>query len=164
MGQSQEKMNIELIVNGQIHRLHIDPNKTLLYLLREDLGLTGAKDGCQVGECGACTVLLDGKPVNSCLVLAGQVDRREVLTIEGLGREGRLHPLQKAFVEAGAVQCGFCIPGTILSAYALLEHEVNPSEGQIRQALVGNLCRCTGYAKIVDAVGMAAEELRNGQI
>jgi len=130
-------------------------------MLREDLGLTGTKDGCREGECGACTVLLDGKPVNACLVLAGQAAEREILTIEGVRKNGHLHPLQQAFVEAGAVQCGFCIPGSIMSAYALLESNQNPSEDQIRQAMVGNLCRCTGYSKIVEAVMLAAEMMRN---
>ncbi len=161
MNESIEAISLQLSVNGKTRKIRTDPNKTLLYILREDLGLTGTKDGCQEGECGACTVLLDGVPVNSCLVLAGQAAGREVLTIEGVGQKGHLHPMQRAFVEAGAVQCGFCIPGSILSAYALLGSNQNPSEDQIRGALVGNLCRCTGYTKIVDAVKLAAEVMRN---
>jgi carbon-monoxide dehydrogenase small subunit len=157
-----EMINLQLTVNGEIRQLHTDPKKTLLYMLREDLELTGTKDGCQEGECGACTVLLDGKPVNACLVLAGQLANRQVLTIEGIGLNGGLHPLQQAFIKTGAVQCGFCIPGSILSAVALLTEIQDPSEYQIRQALVGNLCRCTGYAKIIEAVALAAKELNHG--
>ena len=161
MNRSTGAIKIRLTVNGETRQFHTDPNKTLLYMLREDLGLTGTKDGCREGECGACTVLLDGIPVNACLVLAGQAAEREILTIEGVRENGHLHPLQRAFVEAGAVQCGFCIPGSIMSAYALLESNQNPSEYQIRQAMVGNLCRCTGYSKIVKAVMLAAEVMRN---
>ena len=149
-------------VNGQSYRGETRPNQTLLYLLREDLGLTGTKDGCSEGECGACTVLLDGEPVNSCLVLAGQADGREVLTIEGLAQNGALHPVQRTFVESAAVQCGFCTPGLIMSSVALLKRTPNPTAGEIRTALDGNLCRCTGYTKIVEAVQRAAEELKHG--
>jgi carbon-monoxide dehydrogenase small subunit len=155
-------MVIELTVNGRAERVLTDPLRTLLDMLREDLGLTGTKDGCREGECGTCTVLLDGRPVNACLVLAGQAAGREVLTIEGLAGESQLHPLQRAFVEAGAVQCGFCTPGSILSAAALLAENPRPTELEIRRALVGNLCRCTGYAKIVTAVRLAAEEMAHG--
>jgi carbon-monoxide dehydrogenase small subunit len=155
-------MVIELTVNGRAERVLTDPLRTLLDMLREDLGLTGTKDGCREGECGTCTVLLDGRPVNACLVLAGQAAGREVLTIEGLTGESQLHPLQRAFVEAGAVQCGFCTPGSILSAAALLAENPRPTELEIRRALVGNLCRCTGYAKIVTAVRLAAEEMAHG--
>ncbi len=157
-----ETITVTLTVNGKSQQVETNPNKTLLYLLREELGLTGSKDGCSEGECGACTVLLDGKPVNSCLVLAGQADGREVLTIEGLAHNGNLHPVQKAFVEANTVQCGFCIPGAIMSAVALLNRHPNPTENQIREALVGNLCRCTGYTKMVQAVQLAAEEMGHG--
>lgn len=153
---------VNLTVNGQSYRGETRPNQTLLYLLREDLGLTGTKDGCSEGECGACTVLLDGEPVNSCLVLAGQADGREVLTIEGLAQNGALHPVQRAFVESAAVQCGFCAPGLIMSSVALLKRTPNPTAGEIRTALGGNLCRCTGYTKIVEAVQRAAEELKHG--
>lgn len=153
-------ITVTLTVNGQRRTVTTEPNKTLLYLLRDTLGLHGAKDACGgEGECGACTVLMDGQPVNSCLVLAGQADGHEILTIEGLAENGHLHPLQRAFVEAGAVQCGFCTPGAILAAKALLDHSPAPTDDEIREALSGNLCRCTGYAKMIEAVHRAAEEL-----
>ncbi len=152
-------INVTLTVNGRAHTVTTAAHQTLLYLLRDDLHLYGTKDGCREGECGACTVLLDGQPVNACLVLAGQADGRNVVTIEGLAADGRLHPLQAAFVQAGAVQCGFCTPGLILSAVALLEQHPWPSDEQIRHALTGNLCRCTGYAQIFEAVNQAATEL-----
>lgn len=153
-------ITITLTVNGQHRTVTTQPNKTLLYLLRDDLGLHGAKDACGgEGECGACTVLIDGQPVNSCLVLAGQADGHEILTIEGLAENGQLHPLQRIFVEAGAVQCGFCTPGAILAAKALLDRSPVPTDDEIREALSGNLCRCTGYAKMIQAVRLAAEEL-----
>ena len=153
---------INLTVNGQPYQVETAAGKTLLTMLREDLGLLGTKDGCSEGECGACTVLLDGESVNACLVLAGQVDGKEVLTIEGLAQNGQLHPIQRHFVESGAVQCGFCTPGLIMSSVALLKHNPQPTEAQIRQALVGNLCRCTGYSKIIEAVQQAAEEVHHG--
>lgn len=153
---------VNVIVNGQSYRIDTRPNQTLLYLLREELGLTGAKDGCSEGECGACTVLMDGEPVNACLVLAGQADGREVLTIEGLAQNGELHPVQRSFVETAAVQCGFCTPGLIMASVALIDHTPNPSPDDIRVALSGNLCRCTGYTKIVEAVQRAAEEVKRG--
>lgn len=153
------EISVTLTVNGRAHTVTTPAHKTLLYLLRDDLHLYGTKDGCREGECGACTVLLDGRPVNACLVLAGQADGREVVTIEGLAADSRLHPLQRAFVEAGAVQCGFCTPGLILSAVALLAQQPHPSEAQIRQALTGNLCRCTGYSQIIEAVKQAATEM-----
>ncbi|HVO18442.1 MAG TPA: (2Fe-2S)-binding protein [Anaeromyxobacter sp.] len=154
-------MTVSFAVNGREVQIACDPGRTLLEVLREDLSLTGAKDGCGgEGECGACTVLLDGEPVNACLVLVGQVEGRRVETIEGLAPPGgELHPIQRAFVEAGAVQCGYCTPGAVLAARALLSREPDPSEEQIREALAGNLCRCTGYAKMVDAVRRAAREL-----
>jgi len=154
-------ITVTLTINGEQRQVETAANQTLLYLLRDDLGLTGTKDGCREGECGACTVVLDGEPVNSCLVLAGQVDGHEVLTVEGLAHNGQLHAVQRAFVEAGAVQCGFCTPGVIMAAVALLSRNPKPSEYQIREALVGNLCRCTGYTKILDAVWLAAEEMRD---
>ena len=154
-------ITVTLTINGEQRQVETAANQTLLYLLRDDLGLTGTKDGCREGECGACTVLLDGEPVNSCLVLAGQADGRQVLTVEGLARNGQLHAVQRAFVEAGAVQCGFCTPGVIMAAVALLSRDPKPSEHQVREALVGNLCRCTGYNKILDAVRLAAEEMRD---
>lgn len=153
------EVTVNLTVNGQAHTVVTAANKTLLYLLRDDLHLYGTKDGCSEGECGACTVLMDGQPVNSCLVLAGQADGHEIVTIEGLGAGGELHPLQRAFVQAGAVQCGFCTPGLILSAVALLREHPQPTDEQIRRALTGNLCRCTGYSQIIEAVGQAAAEM-----
>jgi len=154
-------ITVTLTINGEQRQVETAANQTLLYLLRDDLGLTGTKDGCREGECGACTVVLDGEPVNSCLVLAGQADGHEVLTVEGLAHNGHLHAVQRVFVEAGAVQCGFCTPGVIMAAVALLSRNPKPSEHQIREALVGNLCRCTGYTKILDAVRLAAEEMRD---
>jgi len=133
---------------------------TLLDFLREDLGLKGTKRGCDSGQCGACTIIMDGKTVNACLILAIQADGKEILTIEGLSSGGRLHPLQEAFVEEGAVQCGFCVPGMILSAKALLDEKKDPSGEEIREALSGNLCRCTGYVKIIKAVQKAAALMR----
>ena len=133
---------------------------TLLDFLREDLGLKGTKRGCDSGQCGACTIIMDGKTVNACLILAIQADGKEILTIEGLSSGGRLHPLQEAFVEEGAVQCGFCVPGMILSAKALLDEKKDPSGEEIREALSGNLCRCTGYVKIIKAVQKAAALVR----
>ena len=151
------KVNIQLTVNGDSVEAAVEPNRTLIQLLREDLGLTGTKHGCGLGDCGACTVLLDGKPVNSCLVLAVQANGSEVLTIEGLAENGKLHPVQQAFVDRGAIQCGFCTPGMILSATALLEENPKPTEKEIRTAISGNLCRCTGYQKIVEAIQDASE-------
>ncbi len=150
---------ITLNVNGQPRTLITPANRTLLQALRDDLGLTGVKDGCSEGECGACTVLLDGRPVNACLVLAAQADGCTVVTIEGLGTREHPHPLQTAFVEEGAVQCGYCIPGVIMSAYALLRENPQPTDEEIRTAIAGNLCRCTGYTKIVAAVKRAADAL-----
>ncbi len=153
------KSMIQLTVNGESVEAAVESNKTLLQFLREDLGLTGTKHGCGLGDCGACTVILDGKPVNSCLVLAVQANNREVLTIEGLVEDGNLHPVQQSFVEHGAVQCGFCSPGMILSAKALLEDNPKPDEKEIRTAISGNLCRCTGYQKIVEAIQSAAQTM-----
>jgi carbon-monoxide dehydrogenase small subunit len=146
------KQLIKLTVNGRLHELAVPTSRTLVELLRCDLGLTGTKQGCGVGECGTCTVLLDGQPVNSCLVLAVDLDGREITTIEGLANGPHLHPLQNAFIEKGAIQCGFCTPGMILTSYALLNRYPNPTDKEIREALAGNLCRCTGYQKIVEAV------------
>jgi carbon-monoxide dehydrogenase small subunit len=146
------KKLINLIVNGKRYELAVMPNMTLADMLRKELGLTGTKKGCDAGDCGSCTVILDGKPVNSCLVLAVQASGREVLTIEGMGTEEGLHPIQKAFVENGAIQCGFCSPGMILSAKALLDRNPRPTELEVRTAISGNLCRCTGYQKIVEAI------------
>ena len=148
--------SIRLHVNGRIHDLLVDPARRLLDVLREDLDLTGAKEGCGSGQCGSCTVLLDGKPVASCMMFAVDAVGREITTIEGLAPPGQLHPLQQAFINHGAVQCGFCTPGMILSAKALLDENPCPSEEQIGRALAGNLCRCTGYRKIVEAVQSVA--------
>lgn len=149
-------MKIDLTVNGKKVNLEINPNKRLIDFLRDDLNLTGVKEGCSEGECGACTVLLDGCAVTSCTVLAGQVNGREILTIEGLAENGELDVIQKSFIENGAVQCGFCTPGMILSCKALLMKNPNPSEDEIKRAIEGNLCRCTGYNKIVKAVQAVA--------
>ena len=157
-----ERQRIKLRVNGEDCELSIPPNRTLLEVLREDLALTGAKEGCQDGTCGSCTVLLDGKPVRSCLILAIEAEGREILTIEGLSKGEELHPIQEAFVNYGAVQCGFCTPGMILTAKALLDSNPDPSEEEIREAISGNLCRCTGYVKIVEAIAEAARRLRGG--
>lgn len=146
------KTLIHVTVNGKEYDQAVDQNKTLVDFLRNDLMLTGTKQGCSTGECGACTVILNGKPVNSCLVLAVQANGADILTIEGVKTPDGLHPLQKAFVEKGAIQCGFCSPGMILSAYSLLQRNPKPTEAEIRTALSGNLCRCTGYQKIIEAV------------
>jgi len=156
------KQLLSLTVNGEHHELAVDPRDTLLRVIRDHLGLTGTKDGCGEGECGACTVLLDGKPVCSCIILALDVDGREVTTIEGIAEDGNLHPLQEAFVEYGAIQCGFCTPGMILSAKALLDENPSPTDEEIRRAIVGNLCRCTGYTHIVTAIKAAAKSMAVG--
>jgi carbon-monoxide dehydrogenase small subunit len=145
------KVAIELTVNGEKCFLEVKPNQTLVDVLREDLGLTGTKKGCGEGKCGSCTVLMNGRPVNSCLVLAPQAEGADIVTIEGLA-EQEPHPLQKAFAEKGAVQCGYCTPGMILTAKALLDVNPNPGEDEIKEAIAGNLCRCTGYNKIVEAI------------
>jgi len=147
---------ITVTVNGSAERLDVPSNMTLLRMLRERLALTGTKNGCEAGECGACTVLVDGEPVNSCMMLAVEADGRQVLTVEGLAPKGQLSPLQEAFMEHNAVQCGFCTPGMLLSAHALLQRNPHPTEGEIKEALVGNLCRCTGYVRIINAVQAAA--------
>jgi len=161
-GQPKEmqsmKQKIKLKVNGTPYEVFVEPWKTLLDVLREEIGLTGVKSGCEEGECGACTVLVDGKAVNSCLLLAPQAQGKEIVTIEGLEGEEGLHPLQQAFVEHFAVQCGFCTPGMILSAKALLDKTPHPTEEEVRVALSGNLCRCTGYVKIVEAVLAAGKK------
>jgi len=150
-------MKISLTVNGERHEADVWEGESLLYALRERLGLPGSKNACEQGECGSCSVLLDDSLVCACLVLAAQADGHEVVTVEGLGRDGQLHPVQEAFVEAGAVQCGFCTPGLVVATAELLRQRPDPSEDEIREALSGNLCRCTGYAKIFDAVRLAAE-------
>lgn len=152
-------MRLHFSVNGQERILETTPDRRLVDLLREDLGLTGVKEGCGSGECGACTVLVDGRARLSCLMLAAQAEGRTVVTIEGLEADGRLHPVQQAFIQAGAIQCGFCTPGMIMAAVDLLDREPFPSPDRIREALAGNLCRCTGYTKIVEAVTEAAASL-----
>ena len=148
--------NVTLNVNGVSRTASVAPETTLLRLLREELNLTGAKLGCDVGDCGACTVIVDGKSVNSCLMLAAQADGRDVLTVEGLATIDRLHPIQKVFEDLGALQCGFCGPGVIMSAKVLLDENAAPTVPEIRDALAGNLCRCTGYTKMIEAIQMAA--------
>src|SRR5215467_4145183 len=145
-------VTVTIKVNGENRSASVPPETTLLKLLRESFGLTGAKLGCDVGDCGACTVIVDGKLVNSCLMLAGQVDGCDVLTIEGLATMDRLHPIQKAFEDKGSLQCGFCGPGVIMSTKALLDQNPNPTLQEIRDGLAGNLCRCTGYSKMIEAI------------
>ena len=152
------KRIITLTVNDKEYEVAVNPNRTLVDLLRYDLGLTGTKKGCDEGDCGTCTVIMDGKAVNSCLVLAVQANGRQIETIEGVETEEGLHPIQQAFVEKGAIQCGFCTPGMILSGKNLLERNPNPDEEEIRTAISGNLCRCTGYQKIVEAIKAASEK------
>ena len=152
-----KKLKLNLTVNGISHTLRIDPNLRLLDLLRDNLRLTGTKEGCGIGECGACTVILDGRAVNACLILAGQCEGREVTTIEGVTPKDGLSPLQQSFLDHGSVQCGFCTPGMILSAQALLDHNPTPTEAEIRTAISGNLCRCTGYTQIVEAIQAIAD-------
>ena len=147
---------IEVTINGAVELVDVPSNMTLLQMLRERLALTGTKNGCEAGECGACTVLLDGEPVNSCMMLAVEADGHEVRTVEGLSVDGEPSPLQQAFVEHNAVQCGFCTPGMLISAHALLARDPHPTEEAIKEAIVGNLCRCTGYVRIIDAIQDAA--------
>lgn len=148
---------ISCVINGESEVLDVPSNLTLLGLLRESIALTGTKNGCAAGECGACTVLLDGEPVNSCLVLAAECDGAAITTVEGLSDAGKLAPIQQAIIEAGGVQCGFCTPGILISAHALLNRIPDPNETEIREALVGNLCRCTGYTRIIEGVKQAAQ-------
>jgi carbon-monoxide dehydrogenase small subunit len=155
------KRLIALTVNGVCHELAVMPNKTLSQLLRQDLNLLGTKEGCGIGDCGACTVIMNGRAVNSCLVLAAQADGSDITTIEGVSEGAKLHPIQQAFVEHGSAQCGFCTPGMILSAKSLLDRNPDPSEGEVRVALAGNLCRCTGYQKIVEAVLSASKVMKD---
>lgn len=151
---------VTLTINGERYELFIEPNVTLLDAVRDEARLTGAKEGCGTGDCGACSMIVDGRLVTSCLMLAVEADGAEITTIEGLARDGELHPLQRAFIERGAVQCGYCIPGMILAGKALLDANPRPTEDEIRRAIAGNLCRCTGYTKIVEAIAAAAEELQ----
>ena len=153
------KTLLQLRVNGEDHEVAVAIHKTLLEVLREDMGLTGTKHGCELGECGTCTVLVDGRPELSCLVLPVQVEGRAITTVEGLAHGSELHPLQQAFAELGAAQCGYCTPGMLLASHALLETNPQPTPDEIREALAGNLCRCTGYVKILEAVELAAERM-----
>jgi len=152
------KKELQLRVNGGLFKLEVFPSTVLLDVLRDDLGLTGTKRGCETGYCGCCTVLLGGKAIHSCSILAFRAKDHEILTIEGLEKDGKLHPLQKAFMDRGASQCGYCSPGMILSGKALLDSNPNPSEAEVRRALSGNLCRCTGYLPIIEAVLSVAQE------
>ncbi len=158
------KRELHIRVNGDEYHLLVETHRTLLEVIRDEIGLTGTKNGCGQGECGACTVLLDGEPVNSCLVLAHEAEGHDVLTIEGLGSGDTLHPVQRAFVETGAIQCGYCTPGMVLTAKALLDHNPTPTRAEILEGLKGNLCRCTGYVKIVEAVEAASCLLEGGEI
>ena len=153
-------ITVRLKINKREYTCEVDPQTTLLELLREHLGLTGTKRGCEIGECGACTVIMDGLTVNSCLVPAFQADGSEITTIEGVAKDGELHPVQQSFLEHDAVHCGFCTPGMVLSAVNLLENNPEPSEKDIRTALAGNLCRCTGYQQIIEAVDDAAKRMK----
>ena len=156
------EQRVKFIVNGRSYEILIEPHMTLVEVLRDKLDITGTKLSCGAGECGACTVLIDGKPALSCLTLAMTAREKNILTIEGLAEGGNLHPIQKAFIEHGAIQCGFCTPGMILATKALLDENPNPNREEVKKALAGNLCRCTGYVKIVDAVLAAAEEMGKG--
>jgi aerobic-type carbon monoxide dehydrogenase small subunit (CoxS/CutS family) len=155
------KAQLSLIVNGETHEILVAVHKTLLEVLREDLGLTGTKHGCELGECGTCTVLVDGAPVLSCLALPLELEGRAIATVEGLARGGELHPLQQAFAELGAAQCGYCTPGILLTAQALLADTPAPTREAVKEALAGNLCRCTGYTKILDAIELAALRMQD---
>ncbi len=153
---------LDFSVNKQPVKIAVEPHLTLLEVLRDTLGLMGTKEGCGTGDCGACTVLLDGEPVSSCLMLAVEAEGQEVTTVEGLATNGDLHPVQRAFIANGGLQCGFCTPGVLMSSVALLARNPQPTEGEIREALAGNLCRCTGYDKIVRSVQAAAMEMKHG--
>jgi carbon-monoxide dehydrogenase small subunit len=155
--EDSPELIVQLVVNDRPYRVVVAPQTTLLQLIRDHLGLTGTKEGCGKGQCGACTVLMDGQPVNSCLILAVQAQGQRIVTIEGLEQDGELDPVQQAFIDEGAVQCGFCTPGMVLSARALLDRLPHPDEGQIKEAISGHLCRCTGYSAILRAIRRAGE-------
>jgi len=157
MATTSQKIEVNYTINGRNYHAYIEPNRTLLEVVRDELRLTGAKEGCGTGDCGACSMIVDGKLVTSCLMLAPQGNGAEITTIEGLAENGNLHPVQQAFLDQGAVQCGFCIPGMIMAGKALLDSNPKPTEREIRSAIAGNLCRCTGYTKIVEAISAAAE-------
>jgi len=156
-------LELNVTVNGRKEQLAIPAHRTLLEMLREDLQLTGAKEGCGHGECGACTVILDGEIVNACLVLAAEVDGKNIVTVEGLQQGDKLHPVQQAFIDHSGMQCGFCTPGFMLSAKTLLDRNANPSRSEIKEALLGNFCRCSGYTKIIESVEAAAQLMRGAQ-
>ena len=158
-----QKQIISLAINGEEYEVAVTPNRTLLEVLREDLSLTGAKEGCDDGLCGSCTVLLNGKPVRSCLLLAIEAQGYRITTIEGLARQEELHPIQQAFIDHGAVQCGYCTPGMVLTAKALLDENPNPTKHETLTALSGNFCRCTGYNKIVSAINACADQMKGGR-
>lgn len=157
------KLRLNLTINGKNVEKEIPANWRLVDLLRDGFGMTGCKEGCGVGECGACTILLDGEAVASCLIMAGQAQGREVITIDGISNGEKLHPIQQAFIEKGAIQCGYCTPGMVLSSLALLRKNLDPSEEEIKVAISGNLCRCTGYKQIVDAIKLAAERMKESE-
>ena len=154
-----KKISVTANVNGRIYEREVPVNMTLVEFIRDELHLNGTKEGCDEGECGACTILYDGRPVNSCLMLACEAEGHEILTIEGMASDGRLHPIQEAFLEAGAVQCGYCTPGMVLSAKAVLDEFPHPTEEQIRTGIEGNICRCTGYNRIISAIILASEKI-----
>ena len=158
-GDAPTKRLLRLRVNGETKEVATEVSKTLLEVLREDLALTGTKHGCELGECGTCAVLVNGEPVLSCLMLGVEAENAEIVTVEGMTQNGKVHPLQKAFANLGAAQCGYCIPGILLTAKALLDENPHPTRDEIREALAGNLCRCTGYTKILQAVELAAKEI-----
>ncbi len=158
-----EMKEIRFVLNGKTHELWVAPWRTLLELIREDLKLTGTKEGCGKGECGSCTVIMGGRPINSCLVPAVEADNQEIITIEGLADDETLHPIQEAFVAHSGMQCGFCTPGMIMSAKALLDRNPDPSKEEIREGIAGNFCRCTGYTKIIESIHAAAERMKGGQ-
>lgn len=164
MKTTSGKHLIKLCINNEDYEIEVEDNLTLLDLLRDRLLLTGTKYGCGEGECGACTVLVDGVPVNSCMILAVKVDGCNILTVEGLSRDGQLHPLQRAFIDVGALQCGYCTPGMIMSAYALLQKNPNPTHEEIKEAMSGNLCRCTGYQNIFSAIEHAAKAINKCKV
>jgi carbon-monoxide dehydrogenase small subunit len=156
-------LTINFTLNGKLTTLQTAANRRLIDLLREELKLTGTKEGCGIGECGACTVLMNQKAVNACLILAGQIEGAEIVTVEGLANNGSLHLLQESFIKSGAVQCGFCTPGMLISAYALLLENSSPSEAEVKEAIAGNLCRCTGYKQIIEAIQKTAEAMAMNQ-
>lgn len=156
------KQKINLTINGEKYEILVEPWQTLVDIIREEIGLTGTKKGCGTGDCGACTIVLDGKAVCSCLILGVEVDGKEILTIEGLKLGEKLHPIQEAFVHFGAIQCGFCTPGMIMAAKSLLDHHPHPTEDQVKIGISGNLCRCTGYKKIIEAILNVSEQLDSG--